>query len=78
MKTSLLAILTSATVLAFSSLAFAGGEGCEWKKNRDAHKGMSAEAFQQFKKDHAWVEKDAHGKKELTERSTANKDGVRI
>lgn len=52
MKTPFLALATGVAIIAMSSMAFAD-DNCDWKKRGD-HKGMSAEAWQQYKKDHGW------------------------
>lgn len=62
MKTSLLAFVTGMAIVVFSSVAFAGGENCDWKNRGDGHKGMSAEAYKEFKKDHAWLKQEGSGK----------------
>ena len=51
MKNQFILAFVTVVTLAFSSMAFAG-EGCDSMKG--AHKGMSAEEFKEFKKNHAW------------------------
>lgn len=69
MRQSLLSIAAVGFIVLFSSNVVAG-EGCASKKG---HKGMSADAIQKFKKDHAWsiTEDGAHADK-----SESNKDAV--
>ena len=51
--------IVAASIVLFSSLTFAGGPGCDSMKGHGKHE-MSAEAWQEFKKNHAWMLSDEH------------------
>ena len=51
-KQYILGFVTVVTV-AFSSMTFAGGAGCDSMKG--GHKGMSVEALKELKENHAWL-----------------------
>ena len=53
MKNQFILAFVTVVTLAFSSMAFAGGAGCDSKKG--AHKDMSAEALKELKENHAWI-----------------------
>lgn len=77
-KIGLLAIVASVSIILFSSLAMAGGEGCDWKKRGDGHKGMSTEAMKEFKKDHAWFSQEgsANQGKIIINKDSENMQGL--
>jgi opacity protein-like surface antigen len=80
MKNSLLALIAGTALIAMSSAAFADGDNCDWKKHRQGHKGMSAEAYEQYKKDHGWSDKEGHGRyhKEDMQKSSSGNQGIKI
>lgn len=53
MKSSLITVVTFASVMVFSGTAFAGGENCSSK--RGAHKDMSAAVTKDGTDHHGWV-----------------------
>lgn len=56
MKIKLLHVIAVAAIAVFSSAVFASGNHCD-----SMHKNMSAEQWQQFKKNHDWVYSDDAG-----------------
>ena len=59
MKTRLLAILAGTAIVAFSTVALAGGKDCDSKKGWH-DKEMSAEMKEEFKKHHKWYSEDGY------------------
>ena len=53
----LLAITAVTSIAMFSTMATAGGPGCDSMKGHGKHE-MSAEAWQEFKQNHAWMLSD--------------------
>lgn len=53
----LLTITAVTSIALFSSMAMAGGPGCDSMKGH-GKKDMSAEAWQEFKQNHAWMLSD--------------------
>ena len=63
MKMKLMQIAAAVSIAMLSSMAMAGGAGCDSKKGHSGSKDMSADAIQEFKDSHAWMfSDDAHSK----------------
>lgn len=60
MKKQLIRLLSIASITMISTLSFAGsgGESCDAHKGE--HKGLSAEAFKDFNKNHSWLKNHGH------------------